>query len=174
MNHIKDKIGFIGLGNVGSLIANNILLSGYKLNIFDIDKSKGNKLISRGAFWNKNLKELVNDSDIIITCLPSPKIVSEVIEGEYGIINYFRKDHLWIEMSTTDEKEMIRLTNLFIKKSFNVLEAPVTGGQHRAKSGNISILVGGERKNFDRAFPVLSEIGYKILYCAPLVDCTLT
>ena len=168
MKRRKDKIGFIGLGNVGKLLANSILVGQYHLNVYDIDKLKAKELIKNGAFWKNNLKELVKDSNIIITCLPSPKIVSKVIEGELGIINHINKDHLWIEMSTTDEKEMIRLSKLFEKKGSNVLEAPVTGGQHRAETGNISILVAGKRKFFDRVFPILSEIGYEILYCGKL------
>ena len=71
-------------------------------------------------------------------------------------------------MSTTDEKEMIRLSNLCLEKHAESLEAPVTGGQHRAESGNISVLAAGKRENFDRALPLLSMIGYEILYCGKL------
>ena len=75
-------------------------------------------------------------------------------------------------MSTTDESEMIRLSNLCLSKGAKSLEAPLTGGQHRAESGNIAILVGGLRENFDRSLPLLSEIGYEILYCGKLGTAT--
>jgi len=94
--------------------------------------------------------------------------VTEVVEDKSGMINYINDKHLWIEMSTTDEKEMIRLSKLIESKGANVLEAPVTGGQHRAESGNISVLTAGKRENFDRAFPILSEIGFQVLYCGKL------
>jgi len=84
------------------------------------------------------------------------------------LLNFINNQHLWIEMSTTDEKEIIYLSKILESKKANVLEAPITGGQHAAESGNISILVGGKRKNFNRAFPLLSKIGYKILYCGKI------
>ena len=166
---INDKkIGFIGLGNVGSELANSVLIANYKLFVFDIDKSKGTDLVNKGATRCKSIKELIISCSIIITCLPSPKSVIKVIEGNHGILKHIQKKHLWIEMSTTDEKEMIRLSTLISNKGAQTLEAPVTGGQHRAKTGNISILAAGKRSNFDRALPILSEIGYNILYCGKI------
>ena len=165
----KDiNIGFIGIGNVGSKLANNILMNNYNLFIHDIDKHKCKKILQNGASWSNSLKEMASETTIIITCLPSPKAVSKVIEGNKGLINYLNSSHLWIEMSTTDEKEMIRLTNLLIKKKVSVLEAPVTGGQHRAATGNISILAAGIRASFERALPILSIVGYEILYCGKI------
>ena len=79
-----------------------------------------------------------------------------------------RRDRIWLEMSTTDEEEMIRLSNLCQKKNIETLEAPVTGGQHRAESGNISILVSGKKKTFNKAFNLLSNIGHNILYCGKI------
>ena len=166
---MKDKnIGCIGLGNVGSKLANSILLGNYNVSIFDLKKTKATKLINNGAYWCNSIEELSKRSSIIITCLPSPKSVSKVITGQNGLINFVNKNHLWIEMSTTDENEMIRLSNLMNKKGAEVFEAPITGGQHRATSGNIGILAAGKRKNFKRAFPILSEIGYDILYCGKI------
>ena len=162
------NIGFIGLGNVGSKLANSILRAGYNLFIHDINKKRGFKLISNGATWCDNLEDIANHSSVIITCLPSPETVKDVFEGKNGLLQYINETHLWIEMSTTDENEMIRLSEICLKKGTESLEAPVTGGQHRAESGNIGILVGGKRKNFDRSFSLLSEIGYEILYCGKI------
>ena len=162
---IDQNIGFIGLGNVGSKLANSILHGNYNLFIYDIDKNTSNELVKNGAIWKNSIKDIVNNSSLIITCLPSPQAVIEVVEKNFGMIEYINNKHLWIEMSTTDEKEMIRLSKLIESKGGNVLEAPVTGGQHRAESGNISVLAAGERKNFNRALPILSQIGFEILYC---------
>ena len=158
----KYNVGFIGLGNVGSKIAKNILKNKNNLFIHDLDKKKGLKLIKDGAVWSNNLEELSQKSDIIITCLPSPKAVNHVISN---LITFLNNRHLWIEMSTTDEEEMKILSNLVFKKNAQVLEAPITGGQHKAESGNISVLVAGKKNNYKRAFPILSSIGSKILYC---------
>jgi 3-hydroxyisobutyrate dehydrogenase len=165
---IDHKIGFIGLGNVGSKLANNILQADYNLFIYDLNKSTSNELVNKGAVWKNSVKEIVDNTSLIITCLPSPQAVTEVVESKLGMIENINNKHLWIEMSTTEEKEMIRLSKLIESKGANVLEAPVTGGQHRAESGNISVLTAGKRENFDRAFPILSEIGFQVLYCGKL------
>ena len=156
------NIGFIGLGNVGSKLAMSILHGKYNLYIYDLDKYKANHLIKKGAVFSNSIHDLVNSCSIIITCLPSPSAISDVIEGENGVLKYINRNHLWIEMSTTDEMEIKRLATLIKLKNASLLEAPVSGGEHRAKTGNIAILAAGERKFFDRAFPVLAEIGYEI------------
>ncbi len=160
-----NSIGFIGLGNVGSKVANNIIDNGYNLFVYDLDKKKSNVLVSKGATFCNSLSELASKVTVIITCLPSPKSVKKVILECMPSIN---KKHLWIEMSTTDEQEMKNLSKLFHKKNANVLEAPITGGQHKAESGNISVLVGGNRRSFKRSFPILSCIGYQILHCGDI------
>ena len=165
---IDHNIGFIGLGNVGSKLANNILHAGYNLFIYDIDENTSNELVNKGAIWKNSVKDIIDNASLIITCLPSPQAVTDVVEGKSGMIEYINNKHLWIEMSTTDEKEMIRLSKLIESKGANVLEAPVTGGQHRAESGNISVLTAGKRENFNRAFPILSESGFQVIYCGKL------
>jgi len=162
---IDASIGFIGLGNVGSKVANNIIKKGYKLYVFDLDKKKSQTLISKGAIYCKTIEELVTNVSVFITCLPSPKSVENVL---LKCIPQLKKNHLWIEMSTTDEEDMLLLAKLVKDKQAEVLEAPITGGQHRAESGNISILVGGSRESFQRSFPILSCIGHKILHCGEI------
>ena len=166
----KVNVGFIGLGNVGAKIAHNILKGNFQLFVNDLNKNKSNNLIEKGAQWCTTLEELALKSTIIITCLPSPKVVNDVLTN---LIPFLNKKHLWIEMSTTDEIEMIRLSSLCLEKGAESLEAPVTGGQHRAESGNIAVLTAGKRENFDRAFPLLSMIGYEILYCGKLGNASI-
>ena len=162
------KIGFIGLGNVGFKLANSLLSAGHKLYIFDLEKSNAEELIQSGAVWTDSPKELSSLSDIAITCLPSPEAVANVVEGDNGIIQGTSEGKVWIEMSTTDSKEMLRLGKLMENKGIHCCEAPVSGGCHRAASGNIAILVGGSRIAFDRAFPALSAMGYEILHVGDL------
>ena len=161
----ESNVGLIGLGNVGSKIAKNLLKGNFKLNVHDLDKDKFISLKRRGAIWCNSLKTLAKQSSIIITSLPSPKSANKVIKD---IMPFLNKKHLWIEMSTTDENDMKELSKLCFKKKIETLEAPLTGGVHRAETGNIAILAAGKRKNFNRAFPVLSEIGYEILYCGKM------
>ena len=159
------NVGFVGLGNVGSKIANNIINNGYKLYVHDLDELKSQSLVSKGAIFCKSIEELVPKVSVLITCLPSPKSVKEVL---LKCVPKFNQKHLWIEMSTTDEKDMKYLSKLVFDKNAEVLEAPITGGQHRAESGNISILVGGSRASFKRSFPILSCIGHQILHCGEI------
>ena len=107
---IDHNIGFIGLGNVGSKLASNILQAGYNLFIYDIDENTSNELVNKGALWKNSVKDIIDNTSLIITCLPSLQAVTEVVEGKSGMINYINNKHLWVEMSTTDEKEMIRLS----------------------------------------------------------------
>ena len=158
-------IGFVGLGNVGSKVANNIINNGYKLYVHDLDEIKSQSLVSKGAIFCKSIEELVPKVSVLITCLPSPKSVKEVL---LKCVPKFNQKHLWIEMSTTDENDMKYLSKLVFDKNAEVLEAPITGGQHRAESGNISILVGGSRASFKRSFPILSCIGHQILHCGEI------
>jgi 3-hydroxyisobutyrate dehydrogenase len=162
---MDNKIGFIGLGNVGSKVANNILKNGYKLYVHDLNKNLSKALILKGAIWCNSIEQLIKNTSVFITCLPSPKSVTKVISSSLPFID---NHHLWIEMSTTDEEDMKFLSTKFLEKKAKVIEAPITGGQHRAESGNIAILVGGERESFNRAFPILSCIGHKILHCGKI------
>ncbi len=159
---IDTKIGFIGLGNVGSKVANNIIKKGYTLYVHDLDEKASKHLVSKGAIFCRSLDVLISNVTVFITCLPSPESVKNVLLDS---LPYIKKEHLWIEMSTTDEEEMKSLSNLVLRKKAEVLEAPITGGQHRAESGNISIFVGGSKVSFKRSFPLLSCLGYKILHC---------
>lgn len=162
---MRDKnIGFIGLGNLGSNLANNILLSGYKLYIFDIDKNKSKKLLRKGAKWCTNLSSLVEKTSIIINCLPSVKAISDVMESKNGVINYLNSKHLVIECSTTDEEHSLNISKKIKLKSANYIEAPLSGGEWRSKKGNISVFACGKKSAYLRALPILKEIGYEIIY----------
>ena len=164
------SIGFIGLGNVGKKLANNLINKKNKIFLYDKNPKTYFYFKNKNVFLCKNFKDLVINSKIIITCLPSPVVVNNVINS---LIPHISSSHLWIEMSTTDKDEMIRLSKIFKKKGGSVLECPITGGEHRATSGNISILAAGERKVFNRAFPVLSKMGHQILYCGKIGNASI-
>ncbi len=161
----NEIIGFVGLGSVGEKLAKNLIIKKNKLYIFDINKKTYRKFKNKNVYICSSLEELIKNCTVLITCLPSLSSISNVITS---ISKYVEKKHLWIEMSTTDRNEMIRLAKFFYKKKANVLECPITGGEHKAKSGNISILVSGSKKNYKRAFPILSKMGHQILFCGKL------
>ena len=158
------KIGFIGLGNVGGKLAGNLLRNKFDLTVRDLDKKLTNDFKNKGAKIAKTAKALAEQTDLIITCLPSPEICSEVMESEEGVINGLSKNKIWLEMSTTDESEVKRLGKLVLDKKAVPLDGPVSGGCHRATTGNIAIFVGGKREVFEKILPVLTTIGKKILH----------
>ena len=162
------KIGFIGLGNVGGKLASSLLRNKFNLTVKDLNKNLINEFQNKGAKIANSTRELAEQNDLIITCLPSPEICAEVMESADGVINGISKNKIWLEMSTTDETEVKRLGKLVLDKGANPLDAPVSGGCHRAATGNIAIFVGGERKIFDQILPVLTTMGKKILYTGEL------
>ena len=162
------KIGFIGLGNVGGKLANSLLRNKFDLTVRDVEKNLTNDFKNKGAKVSNSAKELAEQTDLIITCLPSPEICAEVMESDDGVINGLSKNKIWLEMSTTDESEVKRLGKLVSEKKAIPLDGPVSGGCHRAETGNIAIFVGGERKSFEKILPVLTAMGKKILHTGRL------
>ena len=167
------KIGFIGLGNVGGKLASSLLRNKFKLTVRDLDKDHTNEFQNKGAAIANSPKELAQQVDLIITCLPSPKICAEVMEGNDGVIAGISKNKIWLEMSTTDESEIKRLGKLVKERDAIPLDGPVSGGCHRAATGNISIFVGGERNAFEKILPALTVMGRKVLHTGELGSATV-
>ena len=162
------KVGFIGLGNVGGKLAGSLLRNKFDLTVRDLDENLTKPFLEQGAKIANTAKELAEKVDLIITCLPSPEICSEVMEGSDGILNGLSENKIWLEMSTTDEAEVKRLGQKVIEKKAIPLDGPVSGGCHRATTGNIAIFVGGERKAFNKILPALTVMGRKILHTGEL------
>ena len=162
------KIGFIGLGNVGGKLAGSLLRNKFDLTVRDLDEKLTKPFIDLGAKVANTPKELTEKVDLIITSLPSPKICAEVMEGENGILEGLSENKIWLEMSTTDESEVKRLGKKVIEKKAIPLDGPVSGGCHRAATGNIAIFVGGERNAFQKILPALTVMGRKVLHTGEL------
>ena len=162
------NIGFIGLGNVGGKLAGSLLRNKFNLTVRDLDKNLTKQFKDSGAKIANSAKELAEEVDLIITCLPSPKICAEVMEGQNGILEGLSENKIWLEMSTTDEAEVKRIGQKVIEKKAIPLDGPVSGGCHRAATGNIAIFVGGERDAFEKILPALTVMGRKILHTGVL------
>lgn len=162
------RIGFVGLGNLGSKLAGSLLRNGVDLVVRDLDEAVVRSFIERGATSAASPKELAERCDVVITCLPSPATCAEVMEAADGVLAGLDRGKLWLEMSTTDESEVRRLATLASERGAMPIECPVSGGCHRAATGNISIFCGGSREAFDLALPILAMMGRKILHTGPL------
>ena len=167
------RIGFIGLGNVGGKLAGSLIRNNFKLTVFDLDKEIMNNFKSKGANTSKDPKELAEAVDVVITCLPSPDACKQVMESDDGVIAGLSKDKVWLEMSTTDENDVKRMGKLVNEKKAIALDGPVSGGCHRAATGNIAIFVGGDRVAFEKILPILSAMGEKILHTGGLGSATV-
>lgn len=162
------RVGFIGLGNVGGKLSGSLLRNGVDLTVRDLDKAAAQPLLDAGAKWAESPAEMTANVDMIITCLPSPAASAAVMEADDGILSVLREGQIWAEMSTTDEAEVKRLGELVRAKGGEPVDCPVSGGCHRAATGNIAIFAGCERSTFERLLPVLTTMGRRILHTGPL------
>jgi 3-hydroxyisobutyrate dehydrogenase len=164
MSNSKLRIGFIGLGSLGEGLCNNLVKAGYPVVVNDLNKSLAERLLAGGATWSDDVAGTCRDADVVITVLPSPAVSRKVVEGAGGVFENLKSGGTWIEMSTTDMEDLLRLADVAASKGITVLECPVTGGVHLANSGEITVLVGGEQSTFDRVQDVLATMGGEIIY----------
>ena len=158
------KVGFIGLGNAGGKLAGSLLKNGIDLTVRDLNKNLATKFLEKGANWSESPREMAEATDMVITCLPSPSACSSVMEEKDGILEGLSKGKIWAEMSTTDSNEVKRLSKKVLNLGAHAIDCPVSGGCHRAETGNISIFAGCDRKTFEKALPILKIMGRQILH----------
>jgi 3-hydroxyisobutyrate dehydrogenase len=164
----NSKIGFIGLGNVGGKLAGSLLRHGIDLTVHDLSADLEARFVQQGAARAASLRAMAERVDVVITCLPSPAASRDVMERPDGILAGLAPGKVWLEMSTTDAAEVKRLGALAEARGATAMDCPVSGGCHRAATGNISIFAGGSRAAFERVLPILSILGRRILLTGPL------
>jgi len=162
------SVGFIGLGNVGAKLAGSLLRAGIGLTVLDLDSEAEAPLLAAGALKGAHPRAVAEAADLLITCLPSPAASASVMEGPIGALAGLSRGSIWAEMSTTDSQEVRRLGEKVRERGAWPADCPVSGGCHRAATGNIAIFAGCERPVFERLFPTLSEIGHEILHTGEL------
>ena len=162
------KTGVIGLGNLGGKLAGSLLRNGFDLAVHDLDRTAATALCDKGARWAGSPQALASTCDLIITCLPSPAVSAAVMEAEDGVLAGLEPGKIWLEMSTTDAAEIKRLAARVAAKGAAAVDCPVSGGVHRAATGNISVFAGCDRETFERILPVLTVLGRRVLHTGPL------
>ena len=146
------KIGFIGLGNVGSKLSGSLLRNGFDVFVYDLNSQLTAEFAKKGAKIGENPAHLMNVCDFVITCLPSPAASNVVMQT---MLPFVTEGKTWLEMSTTDDAEVKRLGAEVISRGGKAVDCPVSGGCHRADTGNISIFAGCDRATFDMILPLL-------------------
>ena len=164
----SKRIGFIGLGNVGGKLAGNLLHHGVNLTVLDLNQELVAAFVAKGAHRADSPRSMTEQVDIVITCLPSPAASRAVLEGKDGVLAGMSPGKVWLEMSTTDQSEIVRLGALVTAKGGLAMDCPVSGGCHRAATGNISIFAGGTRAAFEQVLPTLTILGRQILHTGPI------
>ena len=159
------KVGFIGLGNVGGKLSGSLLRNGIDLTVHDLNEDLVNDFVARGAKRTDGPASLMRDCDAVITCLPSPAASAAVMDE---MLPEVKDGKIWMEMSTTDEAEVKRLGAMVMERGGAAVDCPVSGGCHRAATGNISIFAGCDRATFDKIAPFLKTMGRRILHTGEL------
>ena len=155
---MTKKIGFIGIGLMGLPMSKNIAKAGYNLKVFNRSKKKAEPLKEFGANISNTLKDLVDDSDIVITMLTDDTAVDEVMNNSDFLEN-LKPGAIVIDMSSVKPTTATKYGNNFKSKNINYLDAPVSGGTIGAEEASLAIMVGGDQNIFDDAFDILKTMG---------------
>ncbi|MFO1089527.1 MAG: NAD(P)-dependent oxidoreductase [Hyphomicrobiales bacterium] len=159
------RYGYIGLGHLGGHLAANLLKAGFPVTVNDIDPKLGERHEELGGVFVDSPRKVGEAADCVITCLPSPKVsklvITEVLKG-------MKPGGTWIENSTISRDDVMELSALAAEHGVKMLEAPVTGGVHRAAHGDITVLIGGDAALFEQHRAALEAMGGEIHYMGPL------
>ena len=162
-----SKVGFIGVGTMGCPMASNIVTKGNDLKFYDPyvqDKNKS-ELVNLGAKYCSSIKELLADSNFIITMLPNGNNVKDVCMGEEGLLKQSKKDYIHIDMSTILPADSIEINKEFESHNIKMFDAPVARLVNNAIDGTLLILVGGDKDKFEEIKPILETMGSDVVYC---------
>lgn len=166
------KVGFIGLGRMGSGMALNLCKAGYDVTIYDVFEASTHPLAAAGAIVSKTIAELAATADVVFTSLPGPVQMKEVAMGPGGLFESMREGTVWFDLTTNSPTLLKDLGRRFGERSITLLDAPVSGGPGGAQSGKLAIYVGGEREVFDRHKKLLDAIGDQVMYVGALGTAT--
>ncbi len=162
------RYGFIGLGNLGGALAASLRRAGFDLHVYEVDHKTAKPLLAQGAVWSESPRALAMSVDAVVTCLPSPAASERVLTDPDGLLAGLKPGSTWIEMSTNDSDAIQRLAAIAAEKGVFTLEAPVTGGVHKAAAGEVAVIVGGEASLFERHRAALEAMGRPIFHVGPL------
>ena len=153
------KLGFIGVGIMGKPMAKNLIDAGYKVLVYDINKTALDEIVAYGGERGTSPKNVAEKSDIIITMLPNSPDVKKAVLGETGLIEGVREGQILIDMSSIAPLVSRKVAQELAKKGVETLDAPVSGGQEKAEAGTLAIMVGGKKEVFEECKSILDVMG---------------
>lgn len=157
-------IGFIGLGIMGSRMAENLLKSGEELVVYNRTKEKALPLLEKGAIWAESTAEVAERADIVFSMLAKPSVVEEVALGTEGFIDHLTKGKLWVDCSTVDPTFTRKMAAEASKRGVRFIDAPVAGSKIPAERGELVFFVGGQKEDVEEVTPFLKTMGKQIDY----------
>ena len=163
-----ETVGFIGLGNMGGGMANNIQKAGYPLVVYDVREGAARPFLESGARLGSSPADVASRCDVTLTSLPGPREVEAVSIGPEGILEGSKAGSVYIDLSTSRPTLIREIEPKFRAKGVHVLDAPVSGGKSGAQSRNLAVMVGGEREIFDRMKPLLDAFGDKVFFAGSI------
>jgi 3-hydroxyisobutyrate dehydrogenase len=158
------RIGFIGLGVMGSRMSIQLLNAGYELIVYNRTAQKIEPLLLLGAQRAKSISELAHTSDVICSCLSMPHDVVQVYEGEEGIFQHARPGSICIDFTTVGMEFSRKMEEKAKERDIRFLDAPVSGGPEGASTGKLTIMVGGNAATFEQVLPLLETLGSNVQY----------
>ncbi|MDF2764236.1 MAG: 3-hydroxyisobutyrate dehydrogenase [Rhodospirillales bacterium] len=167
------RYGFVGLGELGGALASSLFKRGFPLRVHDVDARRMQRLMAAGAIGADSPRAVAEESDAVITCLPSPAASEQVLSGPDGVLAGLSGRGAWIEMSTLGPDEIRRLAERAAAQGVRTLEAPVTGGVHLAARGEVTVLVGGDADLYETHRPALEAMGKRLFFMGPLGSAAL-
>lgn len=162
------KVGFIGLGTMGSGMAANLQKGGHELVVHDLTRQAASRHLANGAVWADSPRAVAEQCELVFTSLPTPADVQKVGTGENGLIEGFRKGAAWFDLSTNAVDVVRALNATFAEKGVDFLDAPVSGGPRGANSGKLAVWVGGDKAVYDKYKPVLDSFSDQNRYIGPI------
>lgn len=158
------KIGFLGLGLMGSRMAENLLKNGYELIVYNRTKEKAELLVKKGASLAESPREVGKKSEIIFTMLSNPEAVRETALGKNGFLESLKENSLWIDLSTVNPSFSVSMSEEAKVRNIRFMDAPVAGTVGPAERGELVFFVGGDEKDLNEAKPLLEKMGRKIIH----------
>ncbi len=162
------KVGLIGLGNMGSGMADNIMKAGHALTVYARRPEAAKPLIEKGASWAGSPKDLAEVCEVVISCVSGPKDVETLALGANGIIEGIKAGGVYIDFSTIPPEVARKIYAAFKEKGAHVMDAPISGGPPLAWAGKLAVMAGGDREIFEKCKPLLNVVGDKVGYAGPI------
>jgi 3-hydroxyisobutyrate dehydrogenase len=171
LDDVTARVGYVGLGHLGGYLAASLQRErgdNYEVVVHDINPQLGDRLTAAGAVWADSVAELAAQCSVVFTCLPSPAVIDQVVLGPDGLLAHLAPGSTWIDNSTNDQANTMRLAEACAARGVQMLECPVTGGVHKAAEGDITVLVGGDADLFAAHRHLLDAMGSPIIHIGPL------